>query len=118
MQAIIYICTCNSQANLEINFMGTKENALFFEPYNLNGLQVSNRIVMAPMTRSRADNPAHTATELTALYYSQRATAGLIIAGGTFISPEAVGVINVPAIYSKEQVEGWKLTTDAVHKNR
>ncbi len=55
MQAIIYICTCNSQANLEINFMGTKENALFFEPYNLNGLQVSNRIVMAPMTRSRAD---------------------------------------------------------------
>ncbi|GAE83525.1 N-ethylmaleimide reductase [Bacteroides reticulotermitis JCM 10512] len=73
---------------------------------------------MAPMTRSRADNPAHTATELTALYYSQRATAGLIIAGGTFISPEAVGVINVPAIYSKEQVEGWKLTTDAVHKNR
>ncbi|MFV0589468.1 hypothetical protein [Bacteroides reticulotermitis] len=41
-----------------------------------------------------------------------------MITGGTFISPEAVGVINVPAIYSKEQVEGWKLTTDAVHKNR
>lgn len=97
--------------------MKTKEKTLIFEPYTLNGLTLSNRIVMAPMTRSRADNQAHTATELIALYYSQRASAGLIITEGTFISPDAVGVINVPAIYSKEQVEGWKLVTDAVHKN-
>lgn len=97
--------------------METKEKILIFEPYNLDGLILNNRIVMAPMTRSRADNDSHSATELTALYYSQRATAGLIITGGTFISPEAVGVINVPAIYSKGQIEGWRLTTDAVHKN-
>lgn len=96
--------------------MKTKESTLIFEPYSLNGLALNNRIVMAPMTRSRADNQAHAATELTALYYSQRATAGLIITGGTFISPEAVGVINVPAIYSDEQIIGWKLTTDTVHK--
>lgn len=88
-----------------------------FSPYTLGKNELSNRIVMAPMTRSRATNQAHAATELTAQYYSQRATAGLIITGGTFISPEAVGVINVPAIYSKEQIEGWRLTTDAVHKN-
>ena len=97
--------------------METKEKTLIFEPYNLNGLTLSNRMVMAPMTRSRADNQARAATELIALYYSQRASAGLIITEGTFISPDAVGVINVPAIYSKEQVEGWKLVTDAVHKN-
>lgn len=105
------------QANIQINFMETKDNSLIFEPYSLSGLTLSNRIVMAPMTRSRADNPAHAATKLHALYYSQRADAGIVITGGTFVSPEAVGGINVPAIYTKEQIEGWKLTTDAVHKN-
>jgi len=91
-------------------------NTILFESYDLNGQQLNNRIVMAPMTRSRSDNPEHKATELTAKYYQQRATAGLIITEGTFVSPEAVGVINVPAIYSKEQVDGWKLTTEAVHQ--
>lgn len=87
-----------------------------FDTYDLNGLQLRNRIVMAPMTRSRADNEGHVATPLIAKYYKQRASAGLIITEGTFISPEGVGYINVPAIYSKEQVEGWKLTTKAVHE--
>ena len=90
--------------------------ALIFEPYDLNGLLLSNRMVMAPMTRSRADNPDYAATELTATYYQQRATAGLLITEGTFISPEAVGVINVPGIYTAKQIDGWKLTTDAVHQ--
>ncbi|MES2239065.1 MAG: alkene reductase [Bacteroidota bacterium] len=92
------------------------DNNQIFETYNLNGLQLKNRIVMAPMTRSRADNEGNVATELIAEYYKQRASAGLIITEGTFISPEAVGYINVPGIYSKEQVEGWKLTTKAVHQ--
>ncbi len=87
-----------------------------FDTYDLNGLQLRNRIVMAPMTRSRADNEGNVATPLIAEYYKQRASAGLIITEGTFISPEGVGYINVPAIYSKEQVEGWKLTTKAVHE--
>ena len=87
-----------------------------FDSHNLKGLQLRNRIVMAPMTRSRADNKDNVATELIAEYYKQRASAGLIITEGTFISPEAVGYINVPAIYSKEQIEGWKLTTKAVHE--
>ena len=91
---------------------------LIFETYSLNGLQLSNRMVMAPMTRSRSANPDTAATELTALYYKQRATAGLIITEGTFISRNAVGVINVPGIYTKQHIEGWKLTTDAVHRER
>ena len=88
----------------------------FFEPFQLNDLELKNRIVMAPLTRSRSYNPEHTATELNAKYYSQRASAGLIITEGTVISEEAVGVINVPGIYSQAQIEGWKLTTSVVHE--
>jgi N-ethylmaleimide reductase len=91
------------------------ENAIIFETYSLNDLHLNNRIVMAPMTRSRSANSGNVATALTALYYKQRSSAGLIITEGTFISKEAVGVVNVPGIYTKEQVQGWKLTTDAVH---
>jgi len=89
---------------------------IIFEPYNLNGLALSNRIVMAPMTRSRSANPGNVATELTARYYQQRASAGLIITEGTYVSRDAVGYLNVPGIYTAAQVEGWKLVTDAVHQ--
>ncbi|WP_113654637.1 alkene reductase [Pedobacter namyangjuensis] len=92
------------------------ETALIFKSYSQNGLNLNNRMVMAPMTRSRSANAENVATELTALYYKQRASAGLIITEGTFVSKEAVGVINVPGIYSDQQVKGWKLTTDAVHQ--
>lgn len=87
-----------------------------FDSYDMNGLTLTNRMVMAPMTRSRSNNPENLATELTAKYYAQRASAGLIISEGTFISPEAVGFVNVPGIYNRQQVAGWKLTTDAVHE--
>ncbi|PVH24289.1 alkene reductase [Sphingobacterium corticibacter] len=93
------------------------EKELIFEPYHINGLELCNRMVMAPMTRSRSANPENVATALTALYYQQRASAGLIVAEGIFISKEAVGVINVPGIYSKTQIDAWKLTTDAVHQH-
>jgi len=91
-------------------------NLSIFDSYQLNGIQLSNRIVMAPLTRSRSNNAGNLATELTAKYYEQRASAGLIITEGNIISEEAIGVVNVPGIYSKAQVEGWKLTTEAVHK--
>lgn len=91
------------------------DSTSLFEKYDLNGLSLNNKMVMAPMTRSRSDNAENTATELTALYYGQRATAGLIITEGTYVSKDAVGVINVPAIYSPAQIEGWKLATEAVH---
>ncbi|MDT0647613.1 alkene reductase [Zunongwangia sp. F260] len=92
------------------------EQALL-KDYNLNGIQLSNRVVMAPMTRSRADNDENKPEEgLHDVYYKQRASAGLIISEGAQISKEAVGYVNTPGIYSKAQVEGWKNVTKAVHE--
>lgn len=91
-------------------------NATLFDAYRLKKADLKNRMVMAPMTRSRSNNSGNVATELTARYYQQRASAGLIITEGTFISEEAIGVINVPGIYTAGQIEGWKLTTEAVHQ--
>lgn len=91
------------------------ENSILFSSYNLSGLELKNRMVMAPMTRSRSDNEGNVPTSLTAEYYEQRATAGLIISEGVPVSTKAVGYINVPGIYSDAQVEGWKLVTHAVH---
>lgn len=86
------------------------------QAYNLNGLQLKNRVIMAPMTRSRADNKENIPTEIHQEYYKQRAGAGLIISEGSQVSKEAVGYINTPGIYSKEQVEAWKKVTNTVHK--
>lgn len=84
-----------------------------FSEFQLGRTVLHNRIVMAPMTRSRA--PDDIATEQVALYYAQRATAGLIITEGTQISPEAQGYLFTPGIHTPEQIAGWRLTTDSVH---
>lgn len=91
------------------------ENQPLLTSYQLGPITLKNRVVMAPMTRSRADNPDNAATELTAQYYAQRASAGLIISEGTQVSQQGVGYINTPGIYSAAQVEGWQLVTEAVH---
>lgn len=83
--------------------------------YRRSGLKLPNRLVMAPMTRSRAGE-GNVATELMATYYRQRASAGLIISEGTQISPRGAGYPWTPGIHSKAQVEGWKKVTDAVHE--
>jgi N-ethylmaleimide reductase len=84
-----------------------------FSSYDLAGRPLSNRVVMAPMTRSRAaDDVADTAI---ALYYAQRATAGLIVSEGTPISREGQGYLFNPGIFTPEQIAGWKLTTQSVH---
>ena len=86
------------------------------QPYKSKTLNLKNRVVMAPMTRSRANNNAHKPTnELHGLYYEQRASAGLIITEGSQVSQKAVGYINTPGIYSEEQIEGWKKVTKRVH---
>lgn len=93
-----------------------KKQALL-QDYNLNGLKLPNRIAMAPMTRSRATNPEKkAAADLQGEYYKQRFSAGLIITEGSQVSEEAVGYVNTPGIYSKEQVEGWKEVTQMVHE--
>ena len=84
-------------------------------PYNKN-ITLKNRVAMAPMTRSRADNEGKVATDqLQGLYYEQRASAGLIITEGSQVSKKAVGYINTPGIHSEDQVEGWKKVTKRVH---
>lgn len=84
-----------------------------FSNYRLGNLELSNRIVMSPMTRSRAIQ--NVPNELLAAYYSQRASAGLIITEGTSPSPNGLGYARIPGIYNDEQVNAWKRITDAVH---
>jgi len=85
-----------------------------FDPVKLGPYELANRIVMAPLTRSRADD-AGVPGELQATYYAQRASAGLIISEATNISAQGKGYIKTPGIWTPEQVAGWKLTTKAVH---
>lgn len=94
--------------------MPTSDNPLF-TPIDVGDLTLPNRIVLAPLTRSRAGQPGDVPTALMAEYYAQRASAGLIISEATNISPIAMGYALTPGIYSPEQVEGWRLVTDAVH---
>lgn len=82
-------------------------------PIKVGAMEVENRIVMAPMTRCRAIG--NIPNSLMAEYYGQRADAGLIITEGTSPSPNGLGYARIPGIFNKEQVEGWKITTEKVH---
>ncbi|MFD5867600.1 alkene reductase [Corynebacterium sp. NPDC060344] len=84
-----------------------------FDPFRIGAVPVDNRVVMAPMTRVRSQSQV--ADEMVAEYYGQRASAGLIVTEGTFISPEARGFAAVPGIWKPAQVEGWAHVVDAVH---
>lgn len=92
----------------------SKNTSKLFTPYQLGDLNLPNRIIMPPMTRSRAAEN-EVATDLMAEYYAQRASAGLIISEGTQISQQAQGYAWTPGIYSPEQIQGWRQVTDAVH---
>jgi len=85
-------------------------------PYTLGDIRLSNRIVMAPMTRGRATIDGNVPSPLSVRYYVQRATAGLIITEGSQVSPQGAGFFRTPGIYSAEQVAGWKKVTAAVHR--
>ncbi|MFZ5533088.1 MAG: alkene reductase [Pseudomonadota bacterium] len=85
-----------------------------FEPVQIGDLSLPNRIVMAPLTRSRAQ-PDNTPGELAARYYAQRASAGLIVSEGVVISRQGVGYPNVPGLYTDEHVRAWQPITEAVH---
>ena len=86
-----------------------------FDPLKVGDLTLPNRIFMAPLTRSRAGT-ARIPNALMAEYYAQRASAGLILTEATVVSPMGIGYAETPGIWSAEQVEGWKLTTRAVHE--
>jgi len=85
-----------------------------FDPLRAGDLALANRIVMAPLTRNRSPNAVP--GDLSVTYYSQRATAGLIVTEATAISHQGQGYANVPGLYGEDQLAGWKRVTDAVHK--
>lgn len=90
------------------------DGTALFTPYTLGPLELPNRVVMAPLTRNRA-LPGFLPGPLTAEYYTQRATAGLIIAEGTQVSQQGQGYQDTPGIYTDAQVAAWRKVTDAVH---
>ena len=85
-----------------------------FDPIRIGDLHLANRIVMAPLTRSRSA-PGQVPSSLAVEYYRQRASAGLIVTEGSQVSPEGQGYVDTPGIHSAEQVAGWRRVTDAVH---
>lgn len=87
-----------------------------FQTLDMGANTLPSRIVMAPMTRSRSSQPGDIPNAMNAEYYAQRASAGLIITEATQITPQGKGYSFTPGIYSKEQIAGWKLVTDAVHQ--
>ena len=95
--------------------MTSTSNPLF-QPYSLGSFTLPNRIVMPPMTRSRASQPGDVPNALMAEYYAQRASAGLIVSEGTWISPLGKGYAWTPGIHTPEQVAGWRKVTTAVHQ--
>jgi len=85
-----------------------------FSKYNLGNIELQNRVVMAPLTRSRAEN--NIPNQLMSEYYGQRASAGLIITEGTAPSANGLGYARIPGIYNEEQIKGWKTVTNRVHE--
>src|SRR5271155_3921015 len=90
--------------------------ANLFEPIQLGSLTLANRVFMAPLTRNRAD-AGSVPGKLATTYYSQRASAGLIVTEATQILPMGKGYINSPGIHSPEQVRGWRRVSEAVHQS-
>lgn len=88
---------------------------MLFTPLKLGALDLPNRIIMAPLTRSRADDQ-RIPNELMAEYYTQRADAGMILTEATSVTPQGVGYVGTPGIWNEDQVRGWKQVTDAVHR--
>ncbi|UPW17307.1 alkene reductase [Agarivorans sp. TSD2052] len=86
-----------------------------FSPTNLAEIALKHRVVMAPLTRSRSAQPGDVPQQLNVDYYSQRASAGLIITEATQVSPQGKGYAFTPGIHSEQQIAGWKTITDAVH---
>lgn len=93
----------------------TTQSPQLLSPFQLGPNRLANRMVMAPMTRSRAGE-GNAPTDLTATYYRQRASAGLILTEACQVSPQGVGYPGTPGIHSDEQVAAWRRVTDAVHE--
>jgi N-ethylmaleimide reductase len=91
------------------------DTADLFSPYRLGEIELRNRMVLSPMTRSRAID-GNVPNPIAAIYYAQRASAGLLVTEATQVSPQGVGYIRTPGLHSSAQVAGWRKVTDAVHR--
>ena len=89
-----------------------------FDPIAIGELRLPNRILMAPLTRNRSSGEGRVPNALMRDYYVQRASAGLIIAEATSVTPQGVGYPHTPGTWSHEQTAGWRLVTDGVHQSR
>lgn len=87
-----------------------------FEPFSLGSLELKNRIVLPPLTRSRSTQPGNIPNDLMADYYAQRASAGFMVTEGAQIEPRGQGYAWTPGIFTAEQIEGWRKVTDSVHR--
>src|SRR5262245_31271938 len=92
------------------------QQGILFEPFRLGRYELPHRTLMAPLTRSRARQPGNVPTPLMAQYYAQRASAALVISEATQVSMQGQGYAWTPGIHSRDQVEGWRLVTEAVHQ--
>lgn len=92
------------------------ENITLFDPCELGSKQLNNRVVMAPMTRTRT-SPGDVPNAMMAQYYGQRASAGLIITEAIDVAPHSKGYLWTPGIYNSEQVSGWQLVTEEIHRH-
>lgn len=89
---------------------------VLFEPVTVGDMALPNRVLMAPLTRSRATQPGDVPNDMNVEYYRQRAGAGLIISEATQVSPQGKGYAFTPGIHSEAQIDGWRRVTDAVHE--
>ncbi len=94
----------------------TQQDGILFEPFALGDLTLPSRVLMAPLTRSRATQPGDVPNDMNVEYYRQRAGAGLIISEATQISPQGKGYAFTPGIHSEAQIDGWHRVTNAVHE--
>jgi len=101
--------------NLKTNASQNSETEILFRPFELGDVHLPHRIVMGPLTRSRAGQPGNVPTGMNAEYYAQRASAALTISEATQISPQGQGYAWTPGIHTSEQVEGWRQVVDRVH---
>jgi 2,4-dienoyl-CoA reductase-like NADH-dependent reductase (Old Yellow Enzyme family) len=85
------------------------------DPITIGDLELPNRVIMAPLTRCRASGGGRVPNSLMAQYYAQRASAGLILTEATVVDPTGIGYPDTPGIWTSQQVDGWKLVTEAVH---
>lgn len=94
----------------------TEQVDVLFEPIAVGDMALPNRVLMAPLTRSRATQPGDVPNDMNVEYYRQRAGAGLIISEATQVSPQGKGYAFTPGIHSEAQIDGWRCVTDAVHE--